>query len=80
MPGDGGSQLEALLDKTDVPHYFCDKKTSEWFDLWLNLALLVPFVIDCWIDNMRLVYDNTTRKTLNAPGTSVFYFPFLIFS
>lgn len=68
VPGDGGSQLEALLDKEDVPHYFCDKKTTEWFDLWLNLALLVPFVIDCWVDNMRLVYDNVTRKSYNPPG------------
>lgn len=35
------------------------------------MALLVPFVIDCWIDNMQLVYDNTTRKTFNSPGVEI---------
>ncbi|CAG2171481.1 unnamed protein product [Oppiella nova] len=68
VPGDGGSQIDAKLDKADVPHYFCDKKTDDYFNLWLNLALLVPFVIDCWIDNMKLVYDNTTRTTSNSIG------------
>lgn len=68
MPGDGGSQLEARLDKPEVPHYFCDKKTTYWFDLWLNLALLVPYVIDCWVDNMRLIYNNVSRQTYNPPG------------
>ncbi|KAI1285615.1 Phospholipase A2 group XV [Halotydeus destructor] len=71
VPGDGGSQLFAKLDKPDVVHYFCDRKTENYFSLWLNLALLVPFVIDCWVDNMKLVYDNTTRKTSNAPGVDI---------
>lgn len=71
VPGDGGSQLFAKLDKPDVVHYFCDRKTDSYFNLWLNMALLVPFVIDCWIDNMRLQYDNVTRKTFNSPGVEV---------
>ena len=32
------------------------------------MELLVPIVIDCWVDNMKLVYDNTTRTTSNNPG------------
>ena len=68
VPGDGGSQIDAKLDKAEVPHYFCDKKTDEYFNLWLNLALLVPFVIDCWVDNMKLIYDNNTRTTSNSQG------------
>ena len=71
VPGDGGSQLFAKLDKPDVVHYFCDRKTENYFNLWLNLALLVPFVIDCWVDNMKLIYDNTTRKTSNSPGVDI---------
>ncbi|RWS00058.1 Group XV phospholipase A2-like protein, partial [Dinothrombium tinctorium] len=67
-PGNGGSQIEAKLDKPEVVHYFCDRKTEDYFSLWLNLALLVPYAVDCWTDNMRLVYDNVTRKTSNAPG------------
>nr|XP_053644997.1 phospholipase A2 group XV-like isoform X1 [Cherax quadricarinatus] len=67
IPGDGGSQIEAKIDKPSVIHYICQKK-SDWFDLWLNMELLVPYVIDCWVDNMRLVYDNVTRTTTNSPG------------
>lgn len=68
MPGDGGSRLEAKLDRKDVVHHYCERKSDDWFDLWVNLSLLVPFAIDCWIENMRLVYNTTTRRTSNAPG------------
>ncbi|KAK4310994.1 hypothetical protein Pmani_017488 [Petrolisthes manimaculis] len=68
VPGDGGSQIEARLDKPSIIHYLCTRKTDAWFDLWLNIELLVPLVIDCWVDNMRLVYNNVTRRTSNAPG------------
>lgn len=71
VPGDGGSQLEAKLDKPSAVHYFCDKKTTDYYSLWLNLADLVPFVIDCWVDNMKLVYDDKTRTTQSPPGVSI---------
>lgn len=32
------------------------------------MELLAPLVIDCWIDNVRLNYDNVTRMTANQPG------------
>lgn len=53
VPGDLGNQLEAKLDKPSVVHYICYKKTNDYFTLWLNLELLVPVAIDCWVDNMR---------------------------
>lgn len=53
MPGDLGNQLEAKLDKPKVVHYLCSKKTDSYFTLWLNLELLLPVIIDCWIDNIR---------------------------
>lgn len=71
VPGDGGSQLEAKLNKTDTVHYICQKTTSDYFSLWLNIELLVPIVIDCWVDNIKLVYDNVTRKTYNQPGVDI---------
>lgn len=67
VPGDGGSQMDARLNKPSVVHYIC-QKTSDWFNIWLNLELLVPLVIDCWIDNILLIYDNQTRTTQNSPG------------
>lgn len=68
IPGDGGSQLDAKLSKTQVVHYVCEKTTNDFFNLWLNLELLVPVVIDCWVDNIKLVYNVTTRKTESPPG------------
>ncbi|XP_036391573.1 group XV phospholipase A2 [Megalops cyprinoides] len=71
VPGDLGNQLEAKLDKPSVVHYICYKKTDDYFTLWLNLELLVPVAIDCWIDNMRLIYNRTTRSTEAPPGVDV---------
>lgn len=70
VPGDGGSQMDAIINKVDTVHFFCQKSTDTYFNLWLNKELLVPFVIDCWIDNMRLIYNSTTRKTENSPGVT----------
>lgn len=71
IPGDGGAQLEAKLNKTQAVHYICDKTTTSYFNIWLNLELLAPFIIDCWIDNVRLIYNNVTRKTYNSPGVDI---------
>lgn len=46
----------------------CEKKTDYWFNIWLNLELLFPYAIYCWIDNILLIYDNKTRTTQNSPG------------
>lgn len=35
------------------------------------MELLAPLVIDCWIDNVRLNYDNVTRTTSNQPGVEI---------
>ncbi|XP_021917685.1 group XV phospholipase A2-like isoform X3 [Zootermopsis nevadensis] len=71
VPGDGGSQVEAKLHKDRVVHYLCEKTTQDFFNIWLNMELLVPLVIDCWIDNMRLVYDNVTRMSSNSKGVEI---------
>lgn len=67
VPGDGGSQMDARWNKPSTVHIICDKK-SDWYNVWLNLELLAPLIIDCWIDNVKLYYDNDTRKTSNSPG------------
>ncbi|XP_060552088.1 phospholipase A2 group XV-like [Ruditapes philippinarum] len=71
IPGDGGSQFKAKLNKTTTVASYCIKKTNYYYDLWLNLEQLVPFLIDCFVDNMRLEYDNVTRKTHNSPGVDI---------
>ncbi|KAL6443139.1 hypothetical protein ACFW04_002827 [Cataglyphis niger] len=71
IPGDGGSQIEAKINKTSVVHYICEKISNDYFSLWLNMELLVPVVIDCFIDNLKLNYDNVTRITSNQPGVDI---------
>ncbi|XP_015178440.1 PREDICTED: group XV phospholipase A2-like [Polistes dominula] len=71
IPGDGGSQVEAKLNKTFAVHYLCEKVSKDYFNIWLNLELLVPVIIDCWIDNMRLIYDNETRTTRSPDGVDI---------
>ena len=65
IPGDGSNQLEAKLDKTSAPHFFCSKK-QDWFRVWLNLEILVPGVLTCWCDNIRLVVNNETGRQNNS--------------
>ena len=67
VPGDGGSQVEGRLNKTHTVHYLCDK-TSDWFTLWLNLEQLVPEVVDCWVDNMKLVYEPEAHRSRDNHG------------
>jgi lysophospholipase III len=60
--------MDAKLNKTTSVHIFCQKITKDFFNIWLNLELLVPLVIDCWIDNIKLTYNNDTRQTSNQDG------------
>ncbi|VDK32129.1 unnamed protein product [Gongylonema pulchrum] len=72
IPGDGGAQLQAkLTGKPEVVHYWCAKKSDDFFDLWLNLELFLPGVIGCWADNMKLVYNTTTNRTSDMPGVII---------
>ncbi|CAD6196330.1 unnamed protein product [Caenorhabditis auriculariae] len=88
IPGDGGSQLEAnLTGKPTTVHYVCSKQTPDFFDLWLNLELFTPLVIDCWVDNMqfvffclmnleimfvfRMMFNMTTGESTNMPGVDI---------
>lgn len=32
---------------------------------------MIPVVIDCWIDNVKLYYDKVTRTTHNSPGVEL---------
>lgn len=68
IPGDGGSQLEAMAsNKPSVPHFYCEK-TFSWSQLWLSVSSLLPGVIDCWADNIKLLFDGSTGTYSNQTG------------
>lgn len=54
-----------------MPHYYCQKQTGDFFNIWLNLELIVPFAINCWVDNVVLKYDKNTRTTSNQDGVEI---------
>lgn len=53
VPGNLGNRLEAKIDKPTLVHWFCYKKTENWFPLWIDLNMFMPIGVDCWIDNIR---------------------------
>lgn len=69
VPGVLGSRLEAKLNLSHTPSYVCDK-TSDWYDIWLNIEELFPYVVDCWVNNIRLLIDKSTEKVKNQEGVS----------
>ena len=71
VPGDGGSQIEAKIDKPNRVSRLCVQKTDYYFTLWLNGWDLLPKAIDCWTDNMLLRYDPKTHKTFNNDGVDI---------
>lgn len=71
VPGDGGSRIDAELNKTERAEFWCDYTSSQFYDIWLNKEQLAPWDIDCWADNLRLVYNQETRKTSNSPGVKI---------
>ncbi|KAM9377542.1 phosphatidylcholine-sterol acyltransferase [Pholidichthys leucotaenia] len=71
VPGNLGNRLEAKIDKPTLVHWLCYKKTEQWFPLWIDLNMFMPIGVDCWIDNIRLVYNRTTRRSSNSPGVQI---------
>ncbi|VDI60210.1 lysophospholipase III [Mytilus galloprovincialis] len=67
VPGDGGSQIEAKLNKSTA-NPWCDLHTKGYYNLWVNQEELFFLTVDCFTDNMRLVYDQHKHVTRNSPG------------
>ena len=57
IPGDGSNDIEGkLTNRKNTTHWYC-AKNNDWYTLWLDLKLLVPGVVDCWADNIKLIYN-----------------------
>jgi lysophospholipase III len=68
--------VDAKLDKPEVVHYICNKKTDDYFNTWLNLELLVPVAIDCLVSflscnsnvPLKAGYFNTLLLAISYSG------------
>lgn len=70
VPGFGGSRLEAKLNKTQAARYMCDT-SADWFEIWINLKLLLPYMIDCFVEDVRLEYNPLTNTTHSPEGVEI---------
>ncbi|CAL5089300.1 unnamed protein product [Urochloa decumbens] len=71
VPGMGCSDLEARLTeeyRPSVPR--CGAmKGKGWFELWKNISDLEAHdYMDCFLQQMRLIYDPSTNEYQNLPG------------
>ena len=72
VPGYMGSQLQYSLDKESTSRFVCPRTTNGNFHtLWLTLANHDPVRVNCWIENARMSYDGSTRRTNSEPGVTV---------
>lgn len=78
VPGDGGSQVDAKLNKPSVVHYICEKQSSDYFNIWLNLELLVPIVIDCWVSFFLITFIFNFNEWFKLDNCSLLLFLFCI--
>jgi len=67
IPGDGGNQLEARLAKPEDSSG-CPTVTSSWYRLWLDVWQLTKGKLGCWAENIKLVYNKTSRTSSNVEG------------
>lgn len=70
VPGVLGSRLQAKLNMTISPGYFCPK-ISDWFDIWLNLHELFILYIKCWVYEISLRFDNGAQNPTNQTGVEI---------
>lgn len=65
-----GSQLEADLDKSSSPYWWCVQQQNN-YTLWFDPLNMMPFAFDCWKDNMVLHFDPSTNRSRDTDGVRV---------
>ncbi|XP_066927117.1 lysosomal phospholipase A and acyltransferase-like [Clytia hemisphaerica] len=68
VPGIGGSQINAKLNKSSSKHIYCYKSSSDWFTIWLSIEELLPWAKDCWVENFKLQWNEENGRMENVPG------------
>ncbi|RCN34754.1 Lecithin:cholesterol acyltransferase [Ancylostoma caninum] len=60
-----------LTGKPHVVNPFCLRRTTKYFDIWLNLEELLPIAIDCFVHNMMLQTNPENGMVSNMPGVDI---------
>ena len=64
-----GSRLEVAFNRESVAWPVCPLSGTK--TLWFSVPNFGPFAADCWLENVRLHYDNNTRRSFSDPGVTV---------
>ena len=70
VPGILGTRLEAKLNRQATIHYVCSK-TADWYTIWMNYEIIAPLGGGCWVDNLKLRYNETTGLNENTEGVDI---------
>jgi len=60
-------------EKITVKFYSFININLHWNNTLDDPELLLPWSVDCWLENMKLQYDSNARATSNAPGVETRY-------
>ena len=71
VPGLAGSQIRAKLSGSIEPHWWCKRTETDWFNLWLNVAEVLPEQKDCLMARIALTYNASTGVYSNATGVAL---------
>lgn len=71
IPGVESSRLEIkLIQRIPFTNEILPcKSNSNWFIIWLDINSFIP--VECWINNMKLLYNSSSRTTENIPGVFI---------
>lgn len=68
LPGYDANRFEAKLNREEVRYDYCKRQTNGYYNIWLNKDDYDEKLVYCFMDNMTLRYNRTTRRTSNQPG------------
>lgn len=62
------SQIDVKLTYSNTVQPECCNWSDEFFPFFLNRDWMVQSKVECWVDNLRLHYNSSTKTTRNSKG------------
>lgn len=64
--------MEAKVNESSEWSFrWCPSMTGRYHTIWVKIMSLLPFSVECFLENFRLVYNNKTHKTSNPIGVDI---------